>query len=348
MPQASGRNFLRSPLRNLLSGTLFVLTVSQLAILSYVLVGWSLGDAVYMTVLTIFTVGYTEVRPIDTGVLRGITITLIVCGCTGMIFVTGALVQLITAAQIQTALGVRRMRTDIDRLKRHVIVCGFGRIGRILARDLAAGGTPFVVIERDEARAERAQDAGCLVIVADAETEDTLRQAGVERAHALATVLPNDAANVFITLTARAMNRKMTIIARGEAPSTEGKLRLAGANEVVLPAHIGAERMAELLLFPGRLSHERDSARMQGWEAELRRLGLSREVVVAEAGGLAAMTVGEIERRAGQGVFVVAIERPDGADIERPGPELRVEPGDGLVVIGRLGQAEMLRALRPA
>jgi Trk K+ transport system NAD-binding subunit len=331
-----------SPARNLVGGVVFVLFVCGLAVAGYLHAGWSLGDAVYMTVITIFTVGYDEVRPIDTSVLRDITISLIVFGCTGMIFVTGALVQFITVTQIQDVLGMRRMNTEIDRLKNHVIVCGFGRLGLFLARDLRVGGVEFVIIERRETRFEEARGLGFKCMCADATEEETLLRAGIARARALATVLPDDAANVFITLSARNLNRGMTIIARGESPSTERKLRHAGANEVVLPAHIGAERVAELLLYSGEMSALRQSPHMKETEADLRRMGLDLELVVARVGDFAELTVGEIERRGNHAFMVVAIERQGRKDADRPQPDTRVEMGDGVLILGRGGRVGML------
>ena len=318
--------------------------VGSLAVAGYVRAGWTLGDAVYMTVLTVFTVGYGEVRPLETSTLRDITISLMVFGCTGMIFVTGALVQFITVSQIQNVLGMRRMNTDIDRLKNHVIVCGFGRLGLFLSRDLRVGGVPFVIIERRETRFEEARGLGFLCLCADATEEETLLRAGIARARALATVLPDDAANVFITLSARSLNRSMTIIARGESPSTERKLRHAGANEVVLPAHIGAERVAELLLYSGEMRAARQSPRMQQTEAELRRMGLDLELVIAREGGFAGLAVGDIERRAGHAFLVVAIERQSRQDNDRPRSDTRVEAGDGVLILGRGGRVGMLEA----
>jgi voltage-gated potassium channel len=319
---------LASPVRNLAGGMVFVFAVAALAVGLYMHAGWSAGDALYMTVLTVFTVGYDEVRPIDTPGLRAITMGLIVCGCTGMIFLTGALVQLITATQFSELLDVRRMNSRIDGLAGHVIVCGYGRIGNMLARKLQAGGAPVLVVEREEARCAEAHAAGHLFIRADATEEAVLARAGIDRARALATVLPNDAANVFITLSARGLNAGLTVIARGEAPSTERKLLLAGANRVVMPAHIGAERMAEMILFPQGEAASRA-------EPELRRLGLTVETVLAEPGStFAGLTVREIERLA-EGAFLIAeIERAGGRR-ERPDEAMRVVPGDGLVVIGR-------------
>jgi hypothetical protein len=129
-----------SPFRNLVSIIVFMLVVAAAATLAYMAAGWSPDDALYMVLLTIFTVGYGEVRPIDTPFLHLVTMATIVLGCTGMILVSAALVQALTFSQIQQLLGANRVKTDINKLKDHVIVCGFGRIGVMLAKELSAGG----------------------------------------------------------------------------------------------------------------------------------------------------------------------------------------------------------------
>jgi len=275
---------LSSPLRNLLGGLLYIVLVTVLATGAYAACGWSVGDAFFMVITTVFTVGYGEIRPVDTVVLRSITIGLIVAGCTGMIFVTGSLVQLITASQFQQLLGTRRMQKEISALSGHVIVCGYGRIGQMLARELKAARMACVVLERDGARVKQAVALGFMAMQADATDEEALREAGVARAKVLATVLPNDAANVFITLSARSLNAGLMIIARGEAPSTEKKLLQAGATRVVLPAHIGAERVAELILYQDMLHLLDGPGAQEDMARDLRRLGLELEVIPAASG----------------------------------------------------------------
>jgi voltage-gated potassium channel Kch len=325
-----------SPLRNLISIIAFMLVVLAVATAAYMTAGWSFEDALYMVVLTIYTVGYQEVRPINTPFLHAITMGLIVLGCTGMIMITGTLVQVLTFSQIQHLLGANRMKSDIERLKGHVVICGFGRIGVMLAKELAAGGATFVVLERSEARFVEARELGYMCIHADATDEAHLVAAGVERARVVATVLPDDAANVFITLSARSLNPGLQIIARGEVPSTESKLIQAGADKVVLPTHIGAERIAELVLFPETDRFIRGSDRMQDLEKVLRDLGLDVEVVIAgERSAAAGVTVEELERNARGAFFVVQINRKSGEALTRPPRESRIEPGDGLVVVGR-------------
>jgi voltage-gated potassium channel len=280
----------RSPLRNLVIAVAFVATVVGVATLAYMGAGWSFDDAVYMVLLTVYTVGYGEVRPIATPYLHAVTIATMVFGCTGMILVTSVLVQALTASQIQQLLGSNRVKSDIDKLKGHVIVCGFGRIGVMLTKDLAAGGVAFVILERGDKRFAEARALGYLAIQGDATDETVLVAAGVERARTLATVLPDDAANVFITLSARGLNPDLQVIARGEAPSTQSKLVQAGADKVVLPTHIGAERIAEMILFPETARFIRGSERMQDFEKVLSDLGLEIEVVVVREGSAAVGT----------------------------------------------------------
>jgi voltage-gated potassium channel Kch len=327
-----------SPLRNLAWILAFMTVVVFGATFAYMQAGWSFQDAFYMVLLTVYTVGYREVLPINTAYLHAVTIATMVVGCTGMILFTGILVQVLTVFQIQRLMGGDRMKSDIDKLKGHVIICGFGRIGVMLARDLSVGRTDFIVLERSEARLAEAQALGYLCLHGDATDEVSLIAAGVERARILATVLPDDAANVFITLSARSLNPRLQIIARGEAPSTESKLLQAGANKVVLPAHIGAERIAELILFPETVRFIRGSERMHEFEKTLRDLGLIMEMaIVPERSAAAGLTVEELERRGKGAFFVVQIDQGESQTITRPAGSTRIAAGDGLVLVGRAG-----------
>jgi voltage-gated potassium channel len=338
----------RSPTANLVNGLVFIGLIGALGTVGYVGAGWSPLDSFYMVIITIFSVGYGEVHPIDTPYLHALTTGLIVLGCTGMIFMTGALVQFFTLKEIQQFLGFKRMKNDIEHLRGHVIICGFGRIGNMLAKELRAGGSEFVVIERGEARAIEVRGLGYLCIHGEATDEAVLVAAGVARARVLATVLPDDAANVFITLSARSLNRGLHVIARGEAPSTESKLIHAGANQVVLPTHIGAERIAELILYPDTAKLIRDAEPMRGFERGLHSLGLDLEVVAAaEGSAFANLTLEEIEQKANGAFLIVAINRKDGSTITRPPSSTRIEPGDGVVLIGRSGRTAALGAFGP-
>ena len=343
--QASDR-LLGSPLRNLILGVLYMLVVMAVAIGAYVRAGWTFGDALYMVIVTIYTVGYGEVQPVTTPLLRGITMTTIVLGCTGMIYLTGALVQFITLNQLNQVFGTRRMSNQIDRLRNHVIVCGFGRIGMMLAQELEAGGARFVMLELDDEAVAMALSLGYLCLKADATDENALRAAGIEHARTLATVLSNDALNVFITLSARSLNPSLEIIARGEVPSTEGKLMQAGANKVVLPTHIGAERIAEMILYQETAALIRGSERMRDFEKVLLSLGLDIEVVVAAPKSVAVgKTIEAIETQGHGAFFIVQINRRDGEAVTRPEGSTLIQDGDGVVLVGRGAQSNIISAL---
>ena len=271
---------------------------------------------------------------------------LIVLGCTGMIFLTGALVQLITASQLSQILGLKRMQSQIDQLKDHVVLCGFGRIGQMLARQLHAGKAGFVLVERDEARVAEARALGYVVLSGDAEDEAVLAAAGVERARTLATVLPDDAANVFITLSARSLNARLTIIARGEAVNTESKLLQAGASRVVMPAHIGAERLAEHILYPDTARVLHGTEHREAFARDLRALGLDLEVVTVDEGSsCVGRSIESIEREAAGAFLIVGLNRRAGETTMRPEGSITIRAGDGVVIVGHPGRARIISTI---
>ncbi len=206
----------------------------------------------------------------------------------------------------------------------------------MLAKDLKDGGADLLVLERNEARIAQAQGLGHLCLQGDAADEASLKAAGIERARVLATVLPEDAANVFITLTARSLNQNLHIIARGEHPSTETKLLYAGADKVVLPTHIGAERIAEMILYPETARFIRGSERMLEFDKTLRDLGLQLEVVtVPDSSGAVGATLAEMEERGRGGFFAVQLDRRDGETITRPPRDLKLQAGDGVLIVAK-------------
>ena len=244
---------MQGSLKRILTGALFFITTLTAATAGYMLAGWSLMDAVYMVVITTFGVGYGEVHPITSTTLRIFTIGVIVAGTSSVVYMVGGFVQMITEGEINKALGARRMTRSIETLEHHVIICGFGRMGQILARKMLDANIPCVIINNNADRIAMAESSGYLIRIGNATDEAILHAAGIDRAKVLATVLPDDAANVFITLTARELNPKLMILARGELPSTEKKLRLAGANQVVLPAAISALRMSHMITHPATM-----------------------------------------------------------------------------------------------
>ncbi len=338
--------FFDSPQRNLVGGLLFILLVAALATLAYMSQGWSLRDAFYMVIVTLYTVGYEEVRPINNGFLYAVTVALILLGCTAMIFLTGVVVQFFTLNQISKIAGLKKMQQLIEHLDGHVIVCGFGRVGMVLARALRRSNAAFVVIDESEARLAEARAEGYLCLCGDPTGEDMLNAAGVRRAHALASCLGNDSLNIVVTLSARALNPDLLIIARGDKPSTESKLMLAGADRVVLPEYIGGERIAELFL-------HRESARMMdllekstGFQRVLRNFGMDLQAnIIAPRSPAARMTVGALERQAKGAFFVVQINRADGDVHSSPDENEVLNEGDSVLTLGRPDRAVSVGAL---
>jgi voltage-gated potassium channel len=322
-------------IKRIVVGALFFCTTITVAIAGYVLAGWSWMDATYMVVITIFGVGYGEVKPVDTPALKLFTICVIIAGTTSAVYVVGAFIQMVTEGEINRAIGVRRMNRDIESLKKHVIVCGFGRIGQILARQLLRSKLPFIVIDNDKIRVEMAESLGYLVKFGNAADEVILSEVGIHRAKVLATVLPDDASNVFITLTARELNPALRILARGELPSTEKKLRLAGADQVVLPASISAQRIAYMITHPVSLNFLSQDDGRQTLNELLSQVDIQvEELVIVPDSPIVGATIEDIEVR-GKGTFiVVALKRTDGNTIIHPDQSSQLNAGDIVIVMG--------------
>jgi voltage-gated potassium channel len=298
----------------------------------YEMAGWTAFDAFYMVIITIFGVGYGEVHPINTPGLQLFTIGLIISGYIAAIYTIGAVVRIITEGEVKTMLNEIKHGRSLEEMTGHTIICGFGRIGQILAQDLVARKHPFVVIDSDDARYAKATAAGYLALQGNATEEDTLLRAGIVRATNLATVLPQDELNVFITLTARDLNAKLRIIARGEQPNTERKLRQAGANEVIMPALIGGHRIAHALSSPA-LGDLLDDLRDSGASGDLHRIGLDMiDVDITACPQFAGMDLDTLQRRAG-GMLIIALHRADGTLLESPDHALVCEPGDHVVAM---------------
>ncbi|QDT65724.1 potassium channel family protein [Calycomorphotria hydatis] len=328
---------MKSSSNKILFGTLLFSLFCAIAVYVYVLHGWTIVDALYMVAITISTVGYGE--PHDTSnqpLLRAFTTIFALVSTVATLYVIGGFIQMLAEGEINRALGERRMTQGINKLKDHVIICGFGRVGQILARDLKQATTDFVIIDTNTARLREAEEHGYLVIVGNAIEEEALQSAGIERARVLATVLPDDTANVFITLTARDLNPNVEIIARAEDPSTEKKLLRSGANRVVLPAQIGAARMATLITHASAESLLTDADNVEELNTVLGTVGLSMaEIHIPSDSEFASRPLREVEIAGGIGFLIVALHRKvDGAVIRKPDGETILQPGDKLIVLG--------------
>ena len=319
----------------MVTGVALFLTICIVAVIGYVAAGWQLADSIYMVIITIFGVGYGEVQPVQSAGLRALTITVIIAGYGAVIYTIGGFMQMVIDGELNEALGARKMTREIESLRRHTIICGLGRMGSILARELYSAGRPFVVIDNDARRMKLAEEHGYLAIQGDATEEHVLDRAGICSAGVLATVLSEDATNVFITITAREMNRNVMIIARGENPRTEKKLLGCGANKVVLPTAIGATKVAQLVIRPTAENVLEQWTRQGNMNDELSQIGLQvDELVVAEMSSLVGHTLSHIEVRSNHGFLIVGIRHLDGTIALNPSGDTRLQAGDVVIVLG--------------
>ncbi|EDX86893.1 TrkA-N domain family [Synechococcus sp. PCC 7335] len=326
---------LTSPFQRIRTGALFFLVTILVAVVGYILAGWTLLDAIYMVVITVFGVGYGEVNPLETTSIRLFTIFVIFAGALSVAYIVAGFVQLVTEGELRRALKLRQMTQEIQNLANHVIVCGYGRMGQMLTQKLEADDQRFIVLDRNPDRINAAQVLGYLVYLGNATDEDQLKAVGIDRARALATVLPEDAANVFISLTAKELNPQLMVVARGTLPSSEKKLRLAGADEVVLPASIGALRIAHLISHPSAvnfLSKDDGRANLNQMLAEIDIQ--MNELSVRARSPLVGRTIADVELR-GRGTFIiVALRRSDGEVVIHPQPNEALHEGDIVMIMG--------------
>ena len=297
--------------------------------------GWNVWDAFYMTVTTVATVGYGEIHPLSP---RGRMFTVaLIFGGVGTLFYTVTLVAtVIVEGGLHQQLQRRRTARMLEQIKDHFIVCGYGRIGSIIAAELHQQGVPVAVIERDPDRVRQAVDRGWLALEADASREEVLARAGIHRARGLITAVGTDAENVFTVLTARVMRPDLFIIARVESDDAEHKLRRAGADRVISPYQIGATQMVQTALRPAVVDFFHLATSSE-------RLDLSMEQVhIKDDSPLANQRIIDAGIRQKFGVIVVGIKRAGGGMDFNPPPEAVMLPGDELVVLGR---TESVKAL---
>ncbi|KPQ40429.1 MAG: potassium channel family protein [Phormidium sp.] len=328
---------MHSAFRQMLLGAVVFLGTLAAAVVGYVLLGWELIDAFYMVVITIFGVGYGEVNPLDSTAEKVFTIVVIIAGTSSAVYIVGGFIQMITEGEIHRALDAQRKTKGIEQLTGHSIICGFGRMGQILAKRLYAARKPFVIIDRNPDLLETAEALGYLVQVGDAAEEEVLLSVGIERAQVLAAVLPEDAVNVFVTLTARGLKQDITILARGEKPTTENKLRLAGADLVVLPAEIGALQMSNYITQPTAFEFFEQDEGGHTLNEMLAQIQLQLiEVDVTRDSRLNGRSIGEVEVW-GKGLFLlVALRRANGQTLSHPSTSERLQRGDTIMVIGHM------------
>ena len=288
--------------------------------------GWPWFDGLYMVVTTLTTIGYQEVHPLSRAG-RIFNIFVIFAGVSLLLVTIGTLTQALLEFELQSFFGRRRMEREIGRLSEHYIICGAGRVGRSAARELERKPVPFLIIEQDEAKAQRYAAENWLMMVADATQEQTLRDAQINRARGLVAATTTDATNLYIVLTARALNANLKIVARASEEDAEKHLLTAGADSVVSPYAFAGQRIAQSFLRPHVVSFLDTATTHLGVDLEI------GEVYVAPASRFVGKTIEGSRIRQDRGVIILAIKRENGMRFNLA-PEDRIEPGDLLIAMG--------------
>ena len=330
--------------RRLIRRTLFVAGILSITVcigtIGFSLIeGWGIFDAFYMTITTITTVGYQEIRQLSrTG--RVFNSFVIFFGVSTMFFGVGAMTQTIIELQLEDRYGRRRRKQMISQLQDHFIVCGFGRVGRNASYELQRAKAPFLVIDRSEERVARASEARMLAIVADATNDDDLRRAGILRARGLIAALPSDAENLFIILSAKTLNNSLIVVTRASEEQNEDKLRRAGADTVFAPYTIAGRRLAHSLLKPHVIDFLEFTMNIVGPNIVM------EQVRVGSGTQFVSRTLGTLLSSSGVNVIVLAVRRSDGQMIFNPPKDSEIAAGDFLIVLGdKSGLDELEKSL---
>ncbi len=304
--------------------------------------GWSIFDALYMTAITMTGLGYGEVHALD-GAGRVLAIMILVFGVTAM----GIWFALITASIVEMDLSEnmrgRRLMKELEALEDHLIVCGGGRMGRQIAKELADSRIPYVVIDHDEENIEQIRhiDPNAIIMDADATKDDTLYRAGIMRARGLAAALSADADNLYLCLSAHSIKPELEIVARAYEDESRKKMLMAGADHVVSPLTTGGHHMVSLMLRP----HVMNFLDVVTSLEDQARLVLE-QVPIPEPSPVAGLRLEQADFHKKSGLVVLAIESSNGGPVRfiyNPGPEERLRAGDSLIVIGETDQIDRLR-----
>ena len=317
---------------------ILALTTILIGTSGYMLIeGWSFIDAFYMAVITVSTVGFKEVHEIGTAG-RIFTVFFVFSGVGFTLYVAGAVVQFLVEGQVRAIMGRRRLDKQINRLKNHYIVCGYGRIGRVLCQNLVKRKPiEIVVVENNPDKIPEMDDDGVLYVAGDASDENVLLKAGIKKAKGLVAALATDIDNVFLVLTARQLAPDLNIIARASSATAEQKLQAAGANSVESPYELGARSMAQRIIRPTvtnflefvAYSHDKQDIQME-------------EIPVNSASELVDVMLKDSGIRQDYNLIIIAIKKPDGSMLFNPHFESTIHAGDTVIAVGESDNLQKL------
>ena len=296
---------------------------------------YSLFDSLYMTVITLTTVGYEEVHRLSPAG-RVFTIVLLLGGVFTIFFTATEIVRAVVSGEVQEVFGRQRMERNLAEMKDHVIVCGFGRMGRFICLEFSRNGYPFVVIDRSADNLRTFTLTGGVALPGDASDDDTLKHAGIDRARALVTVAGSDADNLYVAVSARLLNDKLFIVARAETEAAEVKLKRAGANRVVSPYALGGSRVAHAVLRPNVVDYLDLATGSEFYDLKI------EELVIRAGSRLDGQTLKDSRIHLELGIMVVAIKKSGGNMVFNPPGDARMERGDTLIALGRSAEIEHL------
>jgi voltage-gated potassium channel len=299
---------------------------------------WTWLDALYMTVITLTTVGYGETHPLSPA---GKLFTIFLClgGIFTIFYAAGELIRTMVSGEIQNAIGRRRMERSLADMHDHFLVCGYGRMGRMVCKEFDMRKLPYVVTDRDEKMQAGFASAYGIFMHGDATAEGVLEHAGIARAKALVAVAGSDADNLFIVLSARLLNPKLYIVARAEDPAAEAKLRRVGADQVVSPYAIGGRRVAHAVLRPTVVDFIEMATRTDYVEMQI------EEIRLKPGSALVGQTLAQCRLRQDVGVIIVAIKKQNGALNASPTGDTVLDAESTLVVLGHREQLDQMEKL---
>ena len=298
---------------------------------------WNFFDSLYMTVITLSTVGYSEIHNLSH---KGeiFTILLIIMGVGTIAYTISSMIQFMVEGHLHQILGRKKVQKKISRLHGHYIVCGYGRIGRRISREFAAKPIPFIVVENDPKRCQRLEEDGYLFIEGDATQDEVLERAGIGQAKGLITGVTSDSANVFIILTARGINPSLFIMARASEEGAEVKLMRAGANKVISPYTIGASRMAQAILRPAVVDFIDIATGPENIDLQM------EEIPVAPESKLVGKDLSQSDIRKELRLIIIGIKHADKMNFN-PEADTIIEAGDTLIALGEYPDIQKLEII---
>ena len=320
-------------LRQFLSLVLLVLVTG---VGGYMLLGWSFLDAVYMTIITVTTVGYREVRPL-TPVGEVFTMVVILMGVGSALYALTSLIQYVIEGHFDEGYRRRRMEQRLARLRDHYIVCGYGRMGKTVAKELSSKGIDIIAIEKNPVDIEDKE--GPVLIEGDATQDEVLLRAGIERARGLISVLPTDAENLFVVLSARGLNPHLHIYTRAGDESSELKILRAGADRVVSPYHTGGLRIANMILKPAVVDFIELATKSGNLEIQI------EEIEIRPGSALSGKTLEVSGIGRDLGIIIVAVKKPDGTMQFNPTSRTVINPQDTLIALGEKSKLKVLEGM---